>query len=224
MWKSKMSRFLSLIIFTCTSFTVSASTLPVEWKVDNQVIPPQCFTRIWQSSDNYEAFEDHFNIQTTKDFESNPGKYFGKEIPSLNSIDPGWGDVHKTLSLAVNLKDCFARNLKTTLESNQVKSKEFSPYSENVELYYQYTIVDKLSQKQCKALSPNMPGTCVNAYVLINEDYTVDNDVSSVFGPFSDYVVYAEYALKNKDHYIIPLKNLSKNVNPSKFSETFNIE
>jgi len=219
-----MNRFLSFIIFICASFTVSASTLPTQWKVDNQVIPPQCFTRIWQSSDNYEEFEDHFNIKTTKDFESNPGKYFGKEIPPLTSIDPGWGEAYKKLSLAVNLKDCFARNLKTTLYSNQVKSQEFAPDDKNVELYYQYTIVDKLSPEQCKALSPNMPGTCVNAYVLINEDYTVDNNVGMVFDPYIDYVVYGEYVLENKDHVIIPLKNLSRQVNPSKFSETFNIK
>jgi len=95
-----MNRLLSFIIFTFASLTASASTLPVQWKVNNHVIPPQCFTRIWQSSDNYEAFEDHFNIKTTKDFESNPGKYFGKEIPSLTPIDPGWGEIHKSLSLA----------------------------------------------------------------------------------------------------------------------------
>ncbi|ETX10239.1 hypothetical protein MUS1_04080 [Marinomonas ushuaiensis DSM 15871] len=216
-----MNRLLGFFILTLASFTASASTLPVQWKVNNQVIPPQCFTRIWQSSDNYEAFEDQFNIKTTKDFESNPGKYFGKEISSLEPIDPGWGELHKELSLAVNLKDCFARNLKTTLYSNQVKSKEFYSADQNVELNYKYTIIDKLSQKQCKALSPNMPGTCVNAYVLILEDYTVDYNVSRTFGPFTDYVVYAEYVLKNKEHYIIPLKNLSKQVNPSKFSETF---
>ena len=219
-----MNRFLSLIIFACASFTVSASSLPIEWKVNNQVIPPQCFTRIWQSSDNYEAFEDQFNIKTTKDFESNPGKYFGKEISSLTSIDPGWGDAYKTLSLAVNLKDCFARDLKTTIKDGSVHSQEVDSDDDQIELNYQYTIVDKLSPEQCKALSPNMPGTCVNAYVLINQDYTVDNNVGMVFDPYIDYVVYAEYVLENKEHVIIPLKNLSRQVNPSKFSETFNIE
>jgi len=66
-----------------------------------------------------------------------------------------------------------------------------------------------------------MPGTCVNAYVLINEDYTVDYQVSDTY---TDYVVYGEYVLENKAHYIIPLKNLSNQVNPSKFSETFKIK
>ena len=217
-----MNRLLRFIILTFAGFAANAQALPAQWKVDNKVIPPQCFTRIWSSSDNYEAFEEQFNIKTSEDFQSNPGKYFAKEITSLKPIDPGWGGIHKELSLAVNLKDCFARNLKTTFENNQVKSKEFARDDKNVELYYQYTIVDKLSQKQCRALSPNMPGTCVNAYVLIIEDYTIDNNVSSSFGPFTDYVVYGEYALKNKERYIIPLKNLSKDVNPSKFSESLN--
>ena len=47
---------------------ISGKKLPIGWKVSEKLIPPQCFSTEWMSSDNYEEFVKKFGIKNYKDF------------------------------------------------------------------------------------------------------------------------------------------------------------
>ena len=40
----------------------SNDKMPIGWKFEGKLIPPQCFVKEWVSSDNFEEFEDKYGI------------------------------------------------------------------------------------------------------------------------------------------------------------------
>ena len=42
--------------------------LPIGWKVSEKLIPPQCFSTEWMSSDNYEEFAKSLELKIIKIF------------------------------------------------------------------------------------------------------------------------------------------------------------
>ena len=68
---------------------------PVGWKFEGKLIPPQCFSTLWMSGDNYKENADKFDIKNYKDFsKKNPGEYFEYKHGEMTSKPiqmPSWG-------------------------------------------------------------------------------------------------------------------------------------
>ena len=88
---------------------ISEKKLPIGWEITKQLIPPQCFSTVWMSGDNYEEFADKFAISNYIDFKKKPGKYLGKQIPNLEPITASW---NKKIYLAASMNKCFKGNLR----------------------------------------------------------------------------------------------------------------
>ena len=133
---------------------ISEKTLPIGWKIIKTLIPPQCFSTIWMSGDNYEEFADKFAISNYIDFSQNLGKYLGKNIPNLEPITASWND---KIYLAASLEQCFKVKLRgggvvdpirvgVKINNNSIQNKICSSKFSCTE--YEYTLLSKIPLKK----------------------------------------------------------------------------
>ncbi len=163
----------------------------IEWIHKKNIINPSCFTSEWQSSDNYEEYEEKYLIKNIKDFRKNPGNYFGGKVP-LEAIDASWGN--EKVYLARDLEVCnfhlSNKDLELEINENFVKSK-----MKDRDYYNSYRILRKLSKKNCKKFAPNINGNCLSAYLIET-------------GNYRKYNFYGIFQLNNNNkEYMVPLKN-----------------
>ena len=187
---------------------ISEKKLPIGWNVSEKIIPPQCFTTLWMSGDNYEEFADKFAIKNHKDFSKNPGKYLGKKIPNLESIIASWDD---KIYLAASLKQCFKGNLRggaivnttnidTKISNKSIQNKICSTKFSCTE--YAYTILFKVPLKECKKLAPHIDGKCEESFLISVGDYS-----GGSMGWAMSYNIYGLFSLNGNRKFILPLKN-----------------
>lgn len=202
--------------------------LPLGWPSRDGMIPPQCFVKEWLSSDNFEEFEDRFNIPKesckksgsrtscdSDDFRSNPGLYLGKEIPTLDAIDPGWPGT-AGIVLAAPLDLCLKGSvvggrieapkeisISSKAERGTVSSKVCS--SELACTDYAYSIMANVPLKTCQKLAPNLNGRCEQSF-LVSIGYNHGGSMGWVYG----YNIYGLFALKDDRRFIVPLKVFDK--------------
>lgn len=213
-WYNKVGNQWQLVSFNgATEQKHDVIRLPVEWKISGKTLPPQCFVGLWMSGDNYEEYESQFVIATIEDFESNPGKYFGKEVSTLEPIIPSWSSDGETLSLVTDVAQCFSRNHKITVDGRKVQSEDCDEhgYCES----HEYEILTSLSTQQCKLLAPHMPGNCLSAY-LINVSVMRSNSYDI------QHVIYGDFALENGKRIVAPLKNFNLENDARNFMDTLN--
>jgi hypothetical protein len=118
----KLFRIFALVVFACffgTAYADQASTAPkasedVGWTFGGRLIHPLCFTRLWLSYDNFEFFEDVYQIPKddcwnseyktvrkadspndciydfSKKLRTDTGLFFGKEIKDYTPKENGW--------------------------------------------------------------------------------------------------------------------------------------
>tara|TARA_B100001057_G_scaffold440097_1_gene473776 strand:- start:45 stop:1100 length:1056 start_codon:yes stop_codon:yes gene_type:complete len=190
---------------------ISGKKLPIGWKVSEKLIPPQCFSTKWMSSDNYEQFAKKFGIKNYKDFSKNPGKYLGKKIPNLEPITASWD---KKIYLAAPLKQCFEGNLRgggivdeinmdVKISNKSIKTKICSSKFSCQE--YAYTILSKVPLKKCKELAPHIDGKCEESFLISVGDYS-----GGSMGWDMGYNIYGLFSFNDNRKFILPLKNFYK--------------
>jgi len=174
--------------------------LPIGWRYKGKILPYDSFTKEWISSDNFEAFEEHFKIKTKNvDFRRNPGKYFGKEIGHLNPIEAPWRDgFYVEIAVAIDSIN-FDQPFETESPYEAFGRGIFTKRSDYDETFY--TILGEIKKEHCSELAPNLKGKCKESYVLWLGDYGGGSIgylfIAGIFGLFE---------LENGKEYIVPLK------------------
>ena len=202
---------------------ISEKKLPIGWKISEELIPPQCFSTLWMSGDNYEEFADKFAIKNYKDFSKNPGKYLGKEIPNLEPITASWND---KIYLAAPLNKCFkgnlrggvivdATNMDIKISNKSIQNKICSSMFSCTE--YEYTILSKVPLEKCKKLAPHIIGKCEESFLISVGDYS-----GGSMGWDMSYNIYGLFSFNNNRKFIIPLKNFRKKNNAVNYVKTIN--
>ena len=190
---------------------ISGKKIPVGWKVSEKLVPPQCFSTEWMSSDNYEEFAINFGIKNFKDFSKNPGKFFGKKIHNLEPITASWD---KKIYLAAPLKQCFEGSLRgggivdaikldVKISNKSIKTKICSSKFSCQE--YAYIILSKVPLKKCKELAPHIDGKCQESFLISVGDYS-----GGSMGWDMSYNIYGLFSFNDNRKFILPLKNFYK--------------
>ena len=202
---------------------ISGKKLPIGWKVSEKLIPPQCFSTIWMSNDNYEEFADKFAISNFIDFSKNPGKYLGKNIPNLEPITASWND---KIYLAAPLKQCFKGKLRggsvvdpisvgVKINKNSIQNKICSSKFSCTK--YEYTLLSKIPLKKCKKLAPHINGKCEESFLISVGDYS-----GGSMGWDMSYNIYGLFSFNDNRKFIIPLKNFYKKNNAVNYIKGIN--
>ena len=154
---------LGLIAYSTNTNYVLNSLGP--WVHNDRTLPFESFVKEWLSGDNFDAF---YKYDVGDDFRESPGKYFGKEIPSLEGIATDWDD-HNPVYISVPL-DTLDYNKKTQIghqDNLRVWSKEKTRLKNNgvyfkttephfLETYY--TVIGLIDKDLCHELAPNIKG------------------------------------------------------------------
>ena len=210
----------------------SNDKMPIGWKFEGKLIPPQCFVKEWVSSDNFEEFEDKYGIpkkdcrnvkigsreltfcQAT-DFRKNTGMYVGKEIPNLDGISPSWDDKEKIIltpkvELCINgsvvagtIRNPIKLVLKSDEKSRSIESEICS--SKNSCTKYAYEILTGIPASKCQKLAPNLKGQCRRSFLVAVGDYS-----GGTRGWHYRYNIYGLFSLVDSTEVIVPLKNFQK--------------
>ena len=199
---------------------ISKKILPVGWRFADKIIPPQCFSTLWMSGDNYEEFADKFKIKDYKDFSKNPGKYLGNKIPDFKPIKTSWDE---EIFLTSSIKKCFEGELRYGGIKNigllEIKIKKYSIEtqicsSKDVCTKFSYTILHSINPDKCQSLAPNIKGKCLKSYLLSIGDYS-----GGTIGWDMSYNIYGLFNLQNNEKFVLPLKNFFKKNNALNFVE-----
>ena len=183
-----------------------------EWRHNDKTLPYESFVTEWLSGDNFDQF---YKYDVGDDFRESPGKYFGKEIPSLEGIVPSW-DSNDMVYISVPLDTLdydrknetndqdYLRNLyteKIRLKNYGVHFKTSEPYP--LETYY--TKIGEIDQDTCHKLAPNIKGTCVESHIIYLQDYG-----GGSMGPSTSIGMYGLFKLDTDKEYMVPLRYLTE--------------
>ncbi|MCY3956496.1 MAG: SUMF1/EgtB/PvdO family nonheme iron enzyme [Nitrospira sp.] len=171
--------------------------VPVGWKVDGRLLPPQCFEYEWMSSDNFEAFAEQFSIADYGDFAHNTGKYFGDPIYPFNPIY--LSDNNPAVRLWRYVAAC-ARDI----APDQLQISDSTVEYVYPSLGYQslrYRILADIPPNLCQDFAPNLPGKCLESY-LVDVDYC-----GGSMGCRGPYAIYGMFQMQDGERIIFPLKN-----------------
>ena len=183
-----------------------------KWRHNDKTLPYESFVTEWWSGDNFDEF---YKYNIGDDFRESPGKYFGKEIPTLEGIVPSW-DSNDIVYISVpldtldydrknesNYQD-YLRNLSTEkirLKNYGVHFKTNDPYP--LETYY--TKIGEIDQNTCHKLAPNIKGTCVESHIVYLQKYG-----GGSMGPTTSIGIFGLFNLENGKEYMVPLKYLTE--------------
>ena len=182
------------------------------WRHNDKTLPYESFVTEWWSGDNFDEF---YKYDVGDDFRESPGKYFGKEIPTLEGIVPSW-DSNDMVYISVpldtldydkknetNYQD-YLRNLSTEkirLKNYGVHFKTSEPYP--LETYY--TKIGEIDQNTCHMLAPNIKGTCIESNIVYLQKYG-----GGSMGPTTSIGMFGLFNLENGKEYMVPLKYLTE--------------
>jgi len=182
------------------------------WRHNDITLPYESFVTEWWSGDNFDEF---YKYDVGDDFRESPGKYFGKEIPTLEGIVPSW-DSNDMVYISVpldtldydkknetNYQD-YLRNLST----EKIRLKNYGVYFKTIEPYpleTYYTKIGKIDQDTCHKLAPNIKGTCVESHIVYLQKYG-----GGSMGPTTSIGMFGLFNLENGKEYMVPLKYLTE--------------
>ncbi len=185
--------------------------VPVGWKVDDRLLPPQCFVYEWNSHDNFQEVARLFGIPDDsdtseyRDFAHNTGKYFGDPIYPFNRSSRYniWQYVH----------ECVFSVQSDQLQIGDSTVQYVYPDSREVLLY---TILAEVSPDLCQVFAPNLPGKCLESYLV---------HIASCGGSMGcrgsqSYTIYGMFQMHDgerhgRERIIFPLKNF-RTENPAR--------
>ena len=190
------------------------------WRHNDKTLPYESFVTEWLSGDNFDEF---YKYDVGDDFRDSPGKYFGKEIPTLEGIVPSW-DSNDMVYISVPLDTLdydkknesndqdYLRNLSTEkirLKNYGVHFKTSDPYP--LETYY--TKIGEIDQDTCSKLAPNINGVCIESHIIYLQEYG-----GGSMGPTSSIGLFGLFNLENGKEYMVPLKYLTEEEAVLKYS------
>jgi hypothetical protein len=159
------------------------------WDVDNKILSPQCFTTIWNSYDNYEVYEERFNISDIDDFRSSPSKYLGKEISSLKPISSSWDNTFIQLISPLNQCAIKSENMDATISMYDISDKS-------------YEVMTAIPVELCQSLAPNLTWQCI-------ESNLVKVTISGGSSWDINHNIYGLFLAEDGEKHIVPLKNFN---------------
>jgi len=165
-----------------------------DWSFNGQIMSRECFSTEWSSSDNYEEYAEQFGIADLSNMSAEIGKYFGREISTLEPIRASWD---KEISLARELDACTFK-LPPIYDNGYVWPEEY--LNEKREIGG-YRVIGMLPIEQCNELAPSIGSPCLSAAV-------VDLYYPAARAPFSNnYYAYGLFLNEDGERYIVPLRN-----------------
>jgi len=182
------------------------------WRHNDRILPYESFVTEWFSGDNFDEF---YKYDVGDDFRESPGKYFGKEIPTLEGIVPSW-DSNDMVYISVPLDTLdydkknesndqdYLRNLyteKIRLKNHGVHFKTTEPHF--LETYY--ATIGMIDEDTCHELAPNIKGKCIDSRIIYLQDYG-----GGSIGATSSIGIFGLFQLDNGKEYMVPLKYLTE--------------
>jgi len=160
----------------------SFAETPKAWKIDDKYLTPKCFIYEWLSSHNFNEFHDRYaGGLEWKEWLTNIGLYYGKEIPLEDSFEDSFGN---TLSLTRYLKDCTSSK----------------PIIEDEEKFLSYEVSGIKPKDSCKILAPNVSAKCLDIKIIkLSQKYLR-------MARIMESHIYGIFELANKNKIILPLK------------------
>ena len=182
------------------------------WRHKDRILPYESFVTEWLSGDNFDEF---YKYDVGDDFRESPGKYFGKEIPTLEGIVPSW-DSNDMVYISVpldtldydkknetNYQD-YLRNLST----EKIRLKNYGVHFKTSEpqfLETYYTKIGEIDLDTCSKLAPNISGKCIESHIIYLQDYG-----GGSMGPSTSIGIFGLFQLDNGKEYLLPLKYLTE--------------
>ncbi len=183
------------------------TTVPVGWRVDGQLLAPQCFAYEWLSSDNFQAFAQRFQIERYEDFSANPGKYIGRAIDSGKPVTQpsacagracaGADPVTHPDTLIHAVNDCADR-----ADAPQRKGRAI--WNREHDAAYAYELLGALPVAICQQLASSLDAACLESFLL-----QVGSDAGGSMGWSWRYGVYGVFDFPALGKSVVPLKFFS---------------
>ena len=211
MKKTPLLLLLSLGFIGCSTNANYVLDSLGPWEHNDRTLPYESFVKEWLSGDNFDAF---YKYDVGDDFRESPGKYFGKEIPSLEGIVPSW-DNNVLVYISVPL-DTLDYDKKTQIghqdnlhvwSEEEIHLKDKGVYFKTTEPHFlvtYYTVIGLIDKSLCLELAPNIKGECVDSRIVYFEDYG-----GGTIGHQSAIAIFGLFQLENKKEYMVPLKYLT---------------
>ena len=170
---------LSILVFV-SSVSSMANTQPGSgWYVqisdgtESRLLHPNCFAFEWMSSDNFEEFEEVFNIER-RDFRQFPGMSFGREITNYHPIKPSWNKngfiSHETISLVQSVEACAPESFEYAIaDDGSVYTNVKTDFGK---LEQKYKVLAPIDVVQCSSLAPNIGSVCLQAFKVKIGEYS----------------------------------------------------
>ncbi len=193
-------------IISITSNDIEDYEKKVEWIHNKNIISPNCFTHIWISDDNYQAYEEKFNIKDTNDFRSYPGRYFGSQV-SLEAIDSPWGK--GKIYLTKDLKTCnsYKTDSNTSIEIKDSHLQISTINEEGEKIGSSYRVLKKVSLENCEKFAPNIKGKCISSYLIRFSPNSINSNYSPYEYGVNYYYIYGIFNTDKNKTYMVPLVN-----------------
>ena len=178
-WMGFLKVSLSILVFISPVSSMTNTQPGSGWYVqisdgtESRLLHPNCFTVEWMSSDNFEEYEEVFNIQR-EDFRKFPGMSFGREITNYHPIKPSWNKdgfiSHETISLIQSVEACAPESFEYAVADDgsvyTVTNLEFGRLEQT------YKLLAPISIKKCAELSPNIGANCLKAFRVEVGEYS----------------------------------------------------
>jgi len=136
--------------------------------VNERLLHPNCFTIRWMSSDNFEEFEERFQIEDIERFRKFPGEFFGREITEYAPLQPSWSDQER-ISLIQSVNSCAPLTFSYTAENSQIYTKQETEYGQFEQAY---ELLEQVSVDDCDRLAPSVGTECIAAYRIEVGEYS----------------------------------------------------
>ena len=178
-WMGLLKLSVSTLMFVLSVSSMANMQPQSGWYVqmndgaETRLLHPNCFTIEWMSSDNFEEYEDVFNIRRD-DFRQFPGTSFGREITNYSPIKPSWNKngfiSHETISLIQSVETCASDLFEYSVDQdgsiNTVTDFEFWTLEQS------YKLLSPIDLSVCAELSPNIGTACLQAFRVEVGEYS----------------------------------------------------
>ena len=161
----------------------------VGWEFKGGLLPLECFSTEWISSDNYQKYAETFEISDYDNFSTNVGEYFGREVSNLKPI-VAWG---KDLSLIRSISTC---------NSGEPSPEIRDGYAWASDNGSSLRLIGQIDIGTCNALAPSLNNTCSRSFVVEHHSFY------GSMGADWQYYAYGLFDLPELGPSIVPLKNL----------------
>ncbi len=218
-WFSEQADDPTLSIFAiggAKEISTDTKLADTRWLQGNIVLTPDCFSYIWMSSDNYEAYQDRFHISEDR-FYDEPGQYFGREINSFEPLTV-WDGYQLTLTpmlsqCGIAVSDVHNTDRYRFGPHNRVEDTCAHQSEDCAPRYYE--IIRFLPTDLCSSVAPHIAGTCLSLAVVEHGDLVLEmsgmelNRLYGSIGPQTYYALYALIDFDGQNKVIAPLINFT---------------